>query len=522
VVYEVSEIKHYWFTLEGSSRGLEGEFHSTFDPCALPKPEGYNSLTASRRIAATDNPAPELVGTNQEQIGDATSAPLQVPSSSINVDSTIAQLLRQNRTRKSMSRRNQSGCLIKRGKWWKVRFRLDQPGIEKRKLVSVKVAHVSERLTRPQLQVRAKEILNREGANSQERFNRIVLNEGLTFREQGKIYLQEATSRNRRPIQDATSIIGALNKWILPTIGDLPLSAVDNLSLKPLVKKMVAAGLSPRTCEKYCLYAKQIVDSKLAPNGEPLYPRKWNNDVIDLPVVVYSKQKRPALKVDGINALIAAAESDEERYLYVLLAATGMRISEALALESRHFINGGRTIVVEQQVEKDCPRVKMKLKTDASWREVDLHPDVAAYLMRFISGKSGLVLKTENNTPFLYGNLQDDWFDPRLEKLGLYRPGGGWHQFKRFRNSWLRAPAQRCQEDLRKYWLAHKPKEMGEVYSALKEDLPSRLAEAQRVGFGFSLPAEVVPNVPPRRLKVVGRKKPQRGIISIGWKREGV
>jgi hypothetical protein len=48
--------------------------------------------------------------------------------------------------------------------------------------------------------------------------------------------------------------------------------------------------------------------------------------------------------------------------------------------------------------------------------------------------------------------------------------GLGWHSFKRFRNSWLRAPAQRCQEDLRKFWLAHKPKEMGEVYSALKED----------------------------------------------------
>ena len=63
------------------------------------------------------------------------------------------------------------------------------------------------------------------------------------------------------------------------------------------------------------------------PNGEPLYPRAWNAAVLDLPVVVYSKQKRPALKVEGINALIATAESDEERYLYVLLAATGMRIS---------------------------------------------------------------------------------------------------------------------------------------------------------------------------------------------------
>jgi hypothetical protein len=318
-----------------------------------------------------------------------------------------------------MSRRGvQSGSLVKRGKWWKVRFRLDVPGQESRKLVSVKVAHVSERLTRPALERRAAEIINREGANSPERFARVVLNEGVTFREQAKVYLQEATNRNRRPIQDPTSIIGALNKWIYPVIGEMPLSAVDNLALKPLVKKMVEGGLSPRTCEKYPLYAKQIVDSKLAPNGDQLYPRVWNNDVIDLPVVVYSKQKRPALKVDGINALIAAAESDEERYLYVLLAATGMRISEALALEARHFINGGRTILVEQQVMKDCPRIKKKLKTDASYREIDLHPDVAAWIQKFVSGKSGLILKTENNTPFLYGNLRTTGSTRRSKSSG--------------------------------------------------------------------------------------------------------
>jgi len=34
-----------------------------------------------------------------------------------------------------------------------------------------------------------------------------------------------------------------------------------------------------------------------------------------------------------------------------------MRISEALALETRPFINNVRTIIVEQQVEKDA-RVK--------------------------------------------------------------------------------------------------------------------------------------------------------------------
>ena len=433
-----------------------------------------------------------------------------------------------------MSRRNQSGCLVRKGDWWKVRFRLDQEGTEKRKLVSVKVAHVKERLTRPQLELRAKEILDREGANSEERFNRIVLNEGLTFREQAKIYLQRASGRRRKPLRSTVSIEGALNKWINPTIGNMLLSQVNNLTVKPLIDKMVEGGLSPRTCQKYILYVQQVVASKKTPDGQSsLYPREWDAEIMDLPIVEYGKQRRPALKVDGINALISSAESDEERYLYVLLAATGMRISEALALETNHFVNGGLTIRIEQQVVKDSPVITDKLKTPASYRQIDLHPDVAAWLQKFLCGKSGLILKTENNTPFLYGNVQDDWLDPKLEKLGLYEEGLGWHGFRRFRNTWLRK--QRVQEDLRKFWLGHQPgsksvelgesADMGEVYSALKDDLPCRLAEAERVGYGFTLPTpkpEVVPSVPPRKLRVVSRKQPQDGILSIGWKKGGV
>jgi integrase len=214
-------------------------------------------------------------------------------------------------------------------------------------------------------------------------------------------------------------------------------------------------------------------------------------------------------------------------YLYVLLAATGLRISEALALEARHFINGGRTIVIEQQVDKDCPVIVDVLKTDAAYRQIDLHSYVAAYLRSFVSGKSGLILHTDKNTSYLYGNLADDWLDPSLGKLGLYEEGLGWHGFRRLRNTWLRK--QRVQEDMRKFWLGHKPGksvegksgDMGEVYSALKEDVPARLAEADRVGSGFSLPKEVVPNVPRKGLFVVARKTPATGILINRMKQTG-
>lgn len=63
--------------------------------------------------------------------------------------------------------------------------------------------------------------------------------------------LQEAVSRNRRPIKDPTSVQGAIRKWINPVLGDLPLSMVDNLGLRPLVRKLVEGGLDPETVNKY-------------------------------------------------------------------------------------------------------------------------------------------------------------------------------------------------------------------------------------------------------------------------------
>jgi integrase len=219
--------------------------------------------------------------------------------------------------------------------------------------MSVKVAPVSMRISRPELERRAKEVVQNAGANSEERFKEVVLGE-VTFKEQAKAYLRNAVSRNRKPLRDTVGIEAVMEKWIYPAIGGLPLRNVDSLTVKPLVEKMVASGLKPRTVNKYAEYVKQVVKSLKAPNGEPVHKRTWDAETMDLPIVEYSEQKRPSLKAKTISDLIAAS-SGQEQALYVLFAATGLRISEALAIETRHFINGGRTIKIEQQVEKNCP-----------------------------------------------------------------------------------------------------------------------------------------------------------------------
>ena len=177
---------------------------------------------------------------------------------------------------------------------------------------------------------------------------------------------------------------------LFPAIGDLPLALVDNLAVKPLVKKMCAGGLKARTTNKYVEYIKQVVKSLKSRNGEPVHKRTWDAETMDLPVVKYREQRRPALKAKAVSQLIADSEG-QERVLYVLLGATGMRISEALAIETHHFVNDARTVKVEQQVEKDAPRIVKYLKTDTAHREIDLHPDVAEFLQRYMAGKRGLL-----------------------------------------------------------------------------------------------------------------------------------
>src|ERR1700730_16483065 len=317
----------------------------------------------------------------------------------------------------------------------------------------------------PEVRRMARKIVERSGANSEQHFNRIVLGEA-TFRDQAKLYLNWAFTRDREPIKDASSVEAALNKWILPAIGDMLLANVNNITVKPLVGKM-KKSLSARSVNKYVEYIQQIVASlKDGETGEPIHRRKWDSTVMDLPVVNQRLQRRPSLKVHAVNKLVAESKGKEQA-LYVLLGATGMRISEALALETKHFLNSGRTIEVCQQVDRDNPRIVTYLKTDGAYRQIDLSTRVAEYLRAFTSGRNGLLFQTRNRTPYLHNNLQTRWLNERLKPMGLDEPGMGWHAFRRFRKTWLRG--KRCQEDINNFWMGHKPKTMSEIYSHLFE-----------------------------------------------------
>jgi integrase len=108
--------------------------------------------------------------------------------------------------------------------------------------------------------------------------------------------------------------------------------------------------------------------------------------------------------------------------------------------------------------------------------------------------QGGLLFKTRNGTPHLHNNIENRWLTERLKAMQLDEPGMGWHDFRRFRNTWLRG--RRCQEDIKNFWMGHKPRTISEVCSHLFEEVELRLAESAQVGVGFDIPAILLQTAP--------------------------
>jgi hypothetical protein len=179
----------------------------------------------------------------------------------------VALLPEKRERRKCMSRRSgQSGYIEKSGNWYVVRFRMDVPEQAKRKHMCVRISPISGpgSLTKPERERKAKEIIAESGADRPECLAHAEgISSGVTFREQAAWWINHVQQRKRKPIAPATveSWQGSLDVWILPNLGDLPLSSVGNLVLKRLVEKMVEAGLSPKTVNTYSQVVKSVVAS---------------------------------------------------------------------------------------------------------------------------------------------------------------------------------------------------------------------------------------------------------------------
>ena len=325
-----------------------------------------------------------------------------------------------------------------------------------------------------------------------------------TFREFAKAWVQDGETQNKpSTLVNKKSV---LEKHILPVLGDLPLSSVDNPELKQLVRVLVNKGLKPQTVLNVVTIAKAVKKSATDAKGRRLFPTEWNGKFIGCPKIIKSKQNRPAFSVDQVNSIVKAS-SGRLQMICVLFAASGLRAGELLGLEVQHF--NGSAIEIVQSVWGGKTQ---EPKTQNALRHVDLHPDVAALLKAYIGDRtSGFIFQTSGGSPLGQANLLEYSLHPLLKILGIDQCG--FHAFRRFRNTFLRQ--QSCPEGLVKFWLGHSEKDMTDHYDRSELDLQYRKDVALLKGTGFDVPKTLTP-------KLIKADQPTSELGAIGRQREAV
>jgi integrase len=251
------------------------------------------------------------------------------------------------------------------------------------------------------------------------------------------------------------------------------LADVSNNAVRELVEKMSAAELSAKTIVNYVQVVKLVLASAVDNEGEQIYLRKWNHDFIQLPVVRKDKQHRPAVTVADLAEILSSVKKRKYKMLFALLAGTGLRIGEALALRSTDFGPDSRVLHVRRSLWRGR---EQEPKTSNAVRVVDIPEVLANELREYVSGVSGYLFATARGKPLQQRNV--------LRVLhGAKRVG--FHAFRRFRLTWLRKSG--APKDLERFWMGHAPEEVGDFYSKLKEDVAFRQEWAERIGLGFEL-----------------------------------
>ena len=335
--------------------------------------------------------------------------------------------------------------------------------------------------TRSIAQRQCAEHIEKAGVNSTQHFTETT--DSTAFRQQAEFWLKSLSTRKRNPVEQTTIDTRryALDKWIYPEIGTMRLAEVNNLALKELVGKMAAECLSAATIRDYSNIVKAVVASAIDGNGEEKFPRKWNEEFIDAPLI--EKQNQPTTTADGMQHILKNA-TGQYRVLYALLAGCGpMRAGEALGLEIKHISEDFRTLQIVQKAKRGI--IQEHLKTENGERQVDLCSELADMLREFVGQRtSGLLFRTSTGNQLLQANTLQDSLHPILQKIAHVK--GGFNIFRRFRITHLQTEG--CPEVLRHFWSGHAQTHVEERYTKLLEKRDYRLQWTERIGLGFQLP----------------------------------
>ena len=299
-------------------------------------------------------------------------------------------------------------------------------------------------------------------------------------------------SKTRKPMRtNTTDFYSNAVKYLNDVVGNNALASLDNPEARELVAKMKAElkdderRFSDKTIVETFKVFKTVIASARDEKLKRVYPREWDLVYIGLPKVSKREQHRPTFTAKEIVHIIKNCKLAIYRLVVVLLVATGIRIAELLALEIGKHISPDCTVVYIRQQRIRKGEIAPTPKTDAGYRDVDIHPLIAKMLREYIGNrKSGFLFETETGKMLWPGTLYRDGLKTILNGMG--RSKVRFHAFRRFRQAVLEKSEVR--QLLIDYWMAHDNSDMSARYAnQLTEDVEFRQEWTKRVGLGFEL-----------------------------------
>lgn len=297
----------------------------------------------------------------------------------------------------------------------------------------------------------------------------------MNFQQQAEMFMTEIASRKSDPVRPNTLHVyrSLLDARILPAIGGVGMSDVNNKTAKMLVGRLTEAHLSPATINLAVTLVKQVVKSAVNDEGEQLYPRTWNTRFIDAPRVDHSTQKAPITASQTLQEAISRTNG-EVQALVALLGGTGLRIGEALALmvgsddgKNSFWIPESGTLVIRTTMVNG--KIQLDTKTKAGTRIVDLDPHLASFLRSQLN-REGMLFTTSEST-----------LRRRIKELGI----PGFHAMRRFRITYLQGV--NVPPTLVKFWSGHAAGDISERYTKFGAQIEERKTWSERAGLGFQL-----------------------------------
>ena len=236
---------------------------------------------------------------------------------------------------------------------------------------------------------------------------------------------QGRTSRGIRP-ETLKDYAADLDRHVIPTLGRLPLAEIEPRDLKRLAAELASKGLSPSTVR--CILGP--VRALLATAHEDGLIR--HNPAAGLrlttPSLIRTQAKRKALSEPELQSLLNALPQ-EWRLFFELLAHTGLRIGEAIALTWADIDLGQRRLHVRRRRYRgrlDTP------KSDYGLRTIPLAPHLtqALWQRRGTKASDEICFPSETGGYLDPSNIRYRTLKPAARTIGLE-----WIGFHTFRHT---------------------------------------------------------------------------------------